>query len=385
MPFQSDCSPLVAKANPGIRPMNVAIVGTRGIPANYGGFETFAEECATRLVERGHRVTVYGRSHYIPQSLKTYRGVNLVVLPTLEWKYTDTVIHSALSILHALSQRYQVLLICNAANSIYALLPRMFGIPVVVNVDGIERLRRKWNWLGKSYYLFSEYLSTILPSATVTDARVIQGYYRDRYGKESIFIPYGAVTERPATRATLDSLDLVPSEYLLYVSRLEPENNAHLVVRAFEQVQTSKRLVVVGDAPYAEEYIRAVKQTRDPRILFPGAIYGVGYRELQAHAFCYLHATEVGGTHPALIEAMGQGSLIVANGTPENAEVLGSAGVLYECNNVTDLAAKLQSIIDRPAEYAPLREAALTRARAEYSWDSVVDQYERLFAGLLKG
>jgi hypothetical protein len=132
--------------------MKIAILGTRGIPANYGGFETFAEECAAGLVSKGHQVTVYGRSHYISKSLKTYRGANIVVLPTLRWKYTDTVIHTLLSVLHALGQKYDLILICNAANSIYAWIPRIFGIPVVVNVDGIERKRRKWNWLGKAYY-----------------------------------------------------------------------------------------------------------------------------------------------------------------------------------------------------------------------------------------
>ena len=328
-------------------------------------------------------MTVYGRSHYIPKSLSRYRGVALVVLPTLECKYTDTVIHTGLSLVHALFRRFDVILICNAANSVYAAIPRLCGIPVVVNVDGIERMRQKWSWAGKAYYRISEYLSTLFPSAIVTDARVIQRYYREQYGHDSVFIPYGALTDRPSTRHTLEELKLAPQEYILYVSRLEPENNAHLVVRAFENVHTSKRLVVVGDAPYSQDYIREVKQTHDPRILFPGAIYGLGYRELQANAFCYLHATQVGGTHPALIEAMGQGNIVVANGTPENIEVLGGAGVLYDKNDAGDLARKLQDIIHYPEKYAHLKQAALARARSEYSWDAVVTQYEQLFARLV--
>jgi glycosyltransferase involved in cell wall biosynthesis len=137
------------------------------------------------------------------------------------------------------------------------------------------------------------------------DAEKIRFYYRQNYLKETTFIPYGAETGKVASTALLDQLGLQPGEYFLYVSRMEPENNALLVRQAFEQVRTSKKLALIGDAPYASEYIARVRDTRDPRIVMPGAIYGDGYKELQSHCFAYVHATEVGGTHPALIEAMG--------------------------------------------------------------------------------
>lgn len=364
--------------------MKIAILGTRGIPANYGGFETFAEECAAGLAARGHDVTVYGRAHYIPQRLRYHRGVRLTVLPTIPWKYTDTVVHTLLSVLHAIPRRFDVILICNAANSAFSWIPRIFGARVVVNVDGIERLRGKWNWLGRSYYRLSEFLSTLFPDEIVTDARCIEQYYRDVYGARSEFIPYGAFTESPPGEGVLRELNVSPHEYFLYVSRLEPENNAHLLVQAFERVQTARKLLVVGSAPYAREYIRRLKETSDPRIVFPGAIYGPGYRQLLANAFCYIHATEVGGSHPALIEAMGLGNLIVANNTPENAEVLEGTGMLYTRNNVCNLAACLQRVNDCPAEFAHLRELARQRARSEYSWENVVSRYEQLFNRLAR-
>jgi glycosyltransferase involved in cell wall biosynthesis len=362
--------------------VKIGILGTRGIPANYGGFETFAEECGAGLAARGHCVTVYGRSHHVPRGLRRHRQVNIITLPTLRGKYTDTVVHTLLSVVDALFRRFDVILICNAANSVYAALPRLFGTPVVVNVDGIERLRLKWNWLGRSYYRLSEYFSVWFPSAIVTDARVIEQYYRERYGARSIFIPYGAVIDPPQGRSTLDALGLDRRNYFLYVSRLEPENNAHLVVRAFEKLRTSKRLVVVGDAPYAADYIASLRRTSDRRILFPGAIYGDGYRELMGNACCYVHATEVGGTHPALIEAMGQGNVIVANDTPENAEALAGTGILYRKNDVEDLVRRLQEVADDPGRFAPLGESARTRVSAHYSWAGVVAQYEQLFTRL---
>ncbi len=363
--------------------MRIAILGTRGVPANYGGFETFAEECAAGLVARGHDVTVYGRSHYVPQGLQSCRGIRLTVLPTLPWKYTDTVVHTLLSVIHSVPRRFDAVLICNAANSIFAWIPRLFGTPVVVNVDGIERLRRKWNWLGRAYYRLSEFLSTLFPNEIVTDARCIERYYRDTYGVRSELIPYGASTEIPAGHSALEELGLTPREYFLYVSRLEPENNAHILVQAYERVSSPRKLLIVGTAPYAREYIRRLQDTRDPRIVFPGAIYGLRYRQLLANALCYVHATEVGGSHPALIEAMGSGNLVVANDTPENAEVLGNAGILYSRNDVRDLAARLQRVNDHPDEFAHLRELARQRVASEYSWDSVVDKYERLFTRLV--
>ena len=133
--------------------MKIAILGTRGIPANYGGFETFAEQLGTRLAARGHQVTVYGRKHYATSGAKVYRGVELVVLPTIKHKYFDTVVHAFLSIIHAVPRRYDVMLICNAANSIFAFIPRIFGTPTLVNVDGLERKRKKWGWIGRTYYL----------------------------------------------------------------------------------------------------------------------------------------------------------------------------------------------------------------------------------------
>lgn len=363
--------------------MKIAILGTRGIPANYGGFETFAEECAAGLAARGHAMTVYCRSHYVPKSMRQFRGVRLVVLPTLKWKYSDTVFHTFLSVLHSLFCGFDAVLICNAANSIYAWMPRLMGIPAVVNVDGIERRRRKWNWLGRAYYRASEKMSTWFPNVIVTDARVIEQYYRERYKAASVFIPYGAVTEKAQGIEILQKLGLAPRDYFLYVSRLEPENNAHLVVSAFEKIRTTRRLVVVGDAPYACDYIRSLKRTQDLRILFPGAIYGSGYRQLQSNAYCYIHATEVGGTHPALLEAMGLGNIVIANGTPENIEVLGGTGLIYEKNNREDLARLLQEIADNPEQWQHFRAEALSRAKSLYSWEDVVTQYERLFQSLV--
>lgn len=361
--------------------MKIAIMGIRGIPANYGGFETFAEQLATRLVARGHEVTVYGRSHYVTLPEREYRGVQLVVLPTIRHKYLDTVVHTFLCVLHGWRRPYEVILFCNAANALAAGLARLLGKKVAINVNGLEWKRRKWNWLGRTYYRLSEWLVTKLPHAVVTDAEVIRAYYRQRYGLETRMIAYGADVERRADPEGIRAFGVEPERYILYVSRLEPENNAHLVIEAFEKVETEMKLLIVGDAPYARAYVQRLKRTRDPRILFAGFVYGENYRRLQQNAYCYVHATEVGGTHPALVEAMGFGNCVLVLDTPENREVAGDVGLYYR--TAGELRELLQEVLAHPERVARLRQRAMERARAHYDWERITDQYEALFFELL--
>jgi glycosyltransferase involved in cell wall biosynthesis len=357
--------------------MKLAILGPRGIPANYGGFETFAEELSIRLVERGHTVTVYCRSNNIQFAGRNYKGVDLVVLPTIGTKYFDTVFHTFISVFHAIPRRFDAILVCNAANAIFTAIPRITFTPVALNVDGLERKRKKWGLPGRMYYRLSEYLSTLIPSVIVTDASVIREYYLQRYHAKSTMITYGTRCDREQTTAVLDRLQVRPRQYVLYVSRLEPENNAHLVIEAYTAVNSAIPLLIVGDAPYAQEYIARLKSTADNRVRFTGGIYGIGYRELQSHASVYIHATEVGGTHPALVEAMGAGNCVIAYDTPENREVLGECGLLFK--NVAELTTQIQWSIDNRADASALGERAQRRARAAYSWDAVTSQYEKLF------
>ena len=367
--------------------MRIAILGTRGIPASYGGFETFAEQLSTRLVARGHDVTVYGRAHYVSPRQLEFHGVKLKVLPTIRHKYLDTVVHTLLSSVHAMFGKFDAVLICNAANSPFVPLLRLTGTPVAINVDGLEHKRKKWNWLGRSYYLLAEKLSTILPNVTITDAQVIHDYYRNRYNASSRMIAYGSEVERRPDRAAVRKWRAEPNRYVLYVSRLEPENNARLVIEAFKKVRTAYRLLIVGDAPYAREYIDDLKERArgDKRIVFTGFVFGQDYRALQQNAYCYVHATEVGGTHPALLEAMGYGNCVLTLATPENLEVVGQAGISYQ--DEADLVDKLQRILRDGSTVQSYRHRAQERVQRKYHWEGVVDRYEQLFseiAGLSK-
>lgn len=359
--------------------MRIALLGSRGIPARYGGYETFMEEIAGRLVAMGHDVTVYCRSHYTRRDETEHLGARLVVLPTLRTKYLDTPVHTFLSCLHAARERYDVALVVNSANALFVPLVRWSGIPTALHVDGIEKRRAKWGAVGRAVYALSERLACWVPTVLLTDAEVIQEHYQRRYGAESWMITYGVDPRPPESDDVLRRLGLSPGRYFLYVSRFEPENNPDKLVDAYAQVDGDVPLVMVGDAPYADEFIRGFKERADARILFPGTIYGDGYRQLQSHALAYVQATEVGGTHPALVEAMGYGNCLLVNDAPENREVAGEDALYFDARRPGTLAAQMRWVLEHPDEVEEKGRASAARARSNYSWDAVSERYESLF------
>jgi glycosyltransferase involved in cell wall biosynthesis len=364
--------------------LSVALIGSRGIPARYGGYETLMEELSVRLLARGFRVTVYCRSHSTPRHLHRYRGVELVVLPTVRTKHLDTPVHTLLACLHAGARGFDAALLVNSANALFLPLLAAGGIPTALHVDGIERRRRKWGPLGRAVYALSERLACILPDALITDAAVIRRHYLELYGADSTAIAYGVDPRPPSPEApsALARLGLQERRYFLYVSRFEPENNPHQVAAAYRGVRGDLPLVMVGGAPYAGEFIAGFTRGADPRILFPGPIYGEEYRELLANALAYVHATEVGGTHPALVEAMGYGNCVVVNDTPENREVAGPAGLYFRAAEPESLTARLEQVRRRPRRARLAGRVAARRAARRYSWERVADQYAELLSAL---
>lgn len=364
----------------GARPLRVALVGSRGVPARYGGYETFFAELAPRLVARGFDVTVYGRTHSVRGRRKSFRGARLVNLPSLRTKHLDTPVHTLLSCLHAAGERYDAALVVNSANALFLPLLSAAGTPSVLNVDGIEKRRAKWGAFGRAVYALSERLACTLPDLLVTDAEVIRAHYLRRYGAPSTVVTYG-VDARPLWQSgTLRRLGLAKRGYFLYVSRFEPENNPHRVAAAYRGVGGELPLAMVGGAPYASRFIESFTRDADPRLRFPGPIYGRGYRQLLSHALAYVHATEVGGTHPALVEAMGYGNCVVVHDTPENREVAGDAAIYFDAACPASLAAALERVRRHPEEASERGASAAARARARFDWESIAGRY----AGLLR-
>jgi glycosyltransferase involved in cell wall biosynthesis len=362
--------------------VKLAILGTRGIPACYGGFETLAEELGSRLCERGHEVTVYGRTGFVDPALDTYRGMRLVVLPAIRRKHLETVSHTLISALHAAGQDYDAVLLCNAANAPWIRVLHLAGLPVALNVDGLERKRRKWGLAGRAYYRLCERLAAQLPDAVITDAEVIRRYYRRCYRIDSQMIAYGGDLQAPEGRDVLDRLGLTPDGYLLYVSRFEPENNPDRVAAAYAEVPGELPLVMVGGAPYAAELLERIHSVADDRVMLPGPIYGDGYRQLLFSCRAYIHATEVGGTHPALVEAMGAGRPVLYYDTPENREVAGDAGLAFRFDGTNRLSSLIARVMHDQEQLHELAGRGRLRVAERYSWCKVAAAYEELLEKL---
>jgi len=372
------------------RKMKIAIVGTRGIPNRYGGFERFAEQISSRFADRGQAITVYCRRAFTQPDDVYDRRVRRVIVPSLHQKHLDTWVSTFFAAVHVAFSDIDVVLLCNVANSPFAYIPRMFGKSVVLNVDGLDRKREKWKGLGAQVLHLCEWMSSFSSNQLVTDAKAIHDYYLEKYGSESVIIGYGSEaptgdyrSERLASDNRLNGFDLEAGRYVLYVSRLEPENNPDLVLRSWRNVRSDWPLVVVGDNPYQPNYLERLKSLGDERVRFMGAIYGDGYWALQKHAGVFVFACEIGGVHPALIEAMAASNAVLYLDTPENAETAGDAAISYE-KSEEDLAAKLQLLLDDPSARQQLAGRAKRRADALYRWDVIAEKYQRLFERLVE-
>jgi glycosyltransferase involved in cell wall biosynthesis len=370
------------------RPLRIAMMGSRGIPASYSGFETAVEQLSVRLVQRGHQVTVYCRSHHIKWAEPTYQGVRLVKLPTIASKHFDTIAHTFLSMLHGAVRRYDLVYICGVGNAPLAWMPRFVGQPTVLNVDGADWQRAKWGGFARRYLRFAERAATRMPTLIVSDSRVVERYYLDHFKAPSVYVPYGSDVPRVPAGETLRQFGLAPDGYILWVGRLVPENNAHDVVAAYQRVggpATGLRLCILGDAPYSTDYVTDLKRQAGPGVVFTGYQFGAAYHELGSNARLFAFASGVGGTHPALLEAMAFGNCVVVNDMAANLETVGSAAIPYHGpDGAAALAEVLQRALANPDEIADYRRRAAERAATVYSWDAVTDQYEALFAALTR-
>jgi glycosyltransferase involved in cell wall biosynthesis len=356
--------------------MRIAMIGIKAIPARFGGFETAADEISRGLVKLGHQVVVYNRSGMSAYSGTLYEGVELVTLPTLKSKNLSTIVHAFLSTVHVMCRSVDVVHYFTTGATLFAPLPRLMGKKVVCSVDGTDWQRAKWSRFARWYLRFSERLAVSFCHGLISDSQDVGSYYRDKYAAATSCIVYGMCEQRSESRSVLDRFELSERDYVLFVGRLVPENNVHHLIQAFEKTRTEKKLVIVGDDPWERAYVRSLKAALDPRIVFTGGVYGDGYAQLQQNAYAFVLPDEVGGTHPALVEAMGFGNCVLVNNTPSNLEVIADSGFSY-CGSegAEALQGQLQMLLDNPSLVAEYRRRAWKRAQEHYRWGDVVRQH----------
>lgn len=365
--------------------MKVALLGTRGVPARYGGFETAVEEIGSRLAVRGYEVTVYCRNP--GQTQKQYRGMRLVNAPALKYRMAETLSHTAASTAHVIvKDRPDVVLMMNAGNA-PLLKPLMFaGIPVAVHLDGLESRREKWRGVGARYYRWAERAAVRWGDVVIADAQAIADHVMEQYGRTCEVIAYGAEVIKPGD-GRLTELALETGSYHLIVARLEPENHVLDAVHAFRASDEVLPLVVVGSAPYAQWYIDKVHAAAagDPRIRFTGSIFDTELLDqLYANARTYIHGHSVGGTNPSLLRAMGAGAPVLAFDVEFNREVTAEQAFFWaDATSLTQLLNEIATgVFDN--RLVELGELGQERVLDHYQWDSVTDEYEALLKKLAR-
>lgn len=367
----------------------VAFLGSRGVPARYSGFETVVEQVGWRLVERGYTVRVYNRLPHLKEELSTYRGMKVVILPTIPNKFLDTIIHTMLSMFHVLFSRVDIIYLCGVGNALLASVARLRGIRVVINVDGADYQRRKWGWFARLWLKQSERWATKMGDVVIADNHEIVKRYEKDYGYRPVFLSYGTnLIEQFPPGEELKRWGLESQKYLLYVSRLTPENDADLLLRAYRKYKGKMPLVIVGSPGYESVYYEELKELADDRVIFTGSRFGDAYRELSTNAAVFIMPAVIEATRLVLLDQLGMGVPIIYRDCPATREVLDNAGKAFadlEGEGKEDALAELIEYLEgSPEELNTLSQLSRERAEKAFDWSGVVSDYEEIFRKVMK-
>lgn len=366
--------------------IKIAIIGTRGYPYVYSGYETFVKELAERLIKRDIEVTIYCHRNLFKHFPASVNNINLVYIRTIERKTLSQFVHTFQAMLHACFKRYDLILVVNSANGPFGLFSKLFRIKTAINVDGLEWLRPKWKGLGGKYFYFASKLSTKLYDKVITDSYEMEKVYLREFNAPSAVIAYGANIRYSTDSALIEKWGVKKNNYYLIVGRLIPDNNADIVIREFVNSNTTKKLIIVGDVPYNDEYAQNIKSLTDQRILFTGYVTDQNVlAELYHNSFAYFHGHEFGGTNPTMLKALAYGCAIIALDTVFNREMLnGDEYGVFFTKEPSNLKNMLEFVEKNPERLEILRKKSRQRIIENYTWDKITDQYIELFKKTLQ-
>jgi len=363
--------------NTNTKPLKVAIIGSRGYPYVYSGYETLVKALAERWPAQNVQLTVYCHAYLFKEKPKMVNGVNLVYIPTIKSKILAQPLHSFLAFWHVVFTKTNVVLVLNVSNGPFGLITRLFKKPTMMNVDGLEWLRPKWKGFGAKYFKWAAKMSVRFNDLLITDADAMQAIYLKEFGAKSVVITYGAETSEGANSSLLQEWNITERDYYLIVGRMIPDNNADIIIEGFIKSNSTKKLVIVGDVPYADEYAQKIRAYQDPRLVFTGYVRSPQMlASLYKYCYAYMHGHEFGGTNPTLLKAMANGCAIAALDTVFSKEVLQGElfGFYFEKNWMATCNC---------FNWADHNEAILNKRRNEihlainekYTWETVSSLY----------
>lgn len=366
--------------------LKVAILGAKGYPYVYGGYDTMVKELGERLQKKGVEVTVYCHRALFKDKPPYVNGIKLVYTPAIEKKSLTQLTHSFVSMLHACFSDVDVIFVVNSGNGPFGIISKIFRKPTAINVDGLEWLRPKWKGFGSKYFFWASKMATKFYDQIINDSDEMQRIYKELFNADSKVIAYGANPSLSSDARKIQNWGLEKEGYFLIVGRLVPDNNADIIISGFVKSNSKRKLVIVGDVPFQDNYVDNLKAIQDDRLLFTG--YVTDPEELKAlyhNCYAYFHGHEYGGTNPAMLKAMGYGCAILALNTPFNQEMLqnGKHGWYFEKNPkaVSELIHKAEF---QPEAMQSLRDNARSGLTQKYNWDHVTDQYLEVFQHLSK-
>jgi len=357
------------------RKLRLAFIGGRGVISKYSGIEAYYEEVGKRLAEMGHDVTVYCRNYFTPP-LAEHNGMRLVRLPTIRSKHLETVVHTLLSTAHALTQGFDVVHYHALGSALFSFLPRFVGQKTAVTVQGLDWQRKKWGRVASSVLRLGERASVKFPNATMVVSQVLQRRYRESHGIEAFYVPNGGVMRDWREPKKILEWGLEPENYVLFLGRFSPEKGCHLLVEAFEQLQTDTKLVMAGASSYCDAYSRELRTHASDRILMLDWVSGETLDELLTNAMIFVLPSDLEGLSLALLDAMGAGVCVLTSNVPENREVVDGAGCTFERGSASDLAQRLRFLIANPAVREAAGRAAKRRIREQYQWTDIAAEIE---------
>jgi glycosyltransferase involved in cell wall biosynthesis len=364
--------------------MKIAMIGQKGIPATYGGIERHVEEIGARLVARGHEVRVYTRSHYTEHT-GPHRGIECVARPSLHTKHFDTPTHSLISSLDVLLKRVDLVHYHALGPSALAWLPRVFGIPTVVTLHGLDWEREKWGPMATYLLRHCEYPAIHCPDRTIAVSKTLQRYFEDKYLIRPIYIPNGV---NPPVRQSAEALarwGLGPGDYFLFVGRLTPEKGAHLLIEAYERLKPGRKLVIAGGSAFTDTYVEELRAAAGDNVIFTGYVHGEDLEALWSHAYAVTLPSTLEGLSIALLEAVSYGRCVLISDIPENLEVVEDAAPAFHSKDVDDLVRALGELDQDPDRVRFFEREVTERIAHRFTWDTVVGQLEALYAEVLAG
>lgn len=357
--------------------MRIAVLGLRSIGGDCsGGIERHVQELATRMVAKGHAVTVFCRGKYNDVGSE-YRGVKLVNRPAVYSKHLEAITHTALAVPSVL-RGFDVVHIHATGPSLLSWAPRLFGVPTVVTVHGLDFRRAKWGGAASLVLRLGAWTSAKCPNATIVVSRVLKEYYGETYGRRAVHIPNGIDMPTSRPLEALQRFGVERGGYVLSLGRLVPEKGIHYLIPAFRALDTPLKLLIVGGASHSDGYLDTLKQLagNDECIVFAGPLYGAEKDEAFSNARLFAIPSDLEGMPIAMLEAMSYGCPVLASDIPECAEVLGGeegmAGMTFQAGNVDELKKRLRDALEM--DLSPIGAAGRSLVLKEYLWDRIARQ-----------